>query len=249
MLDPAAENRLRTALITTAGGFLRNPVRKTGVTCSVCTTPIEPRYSLCYSCKLHRLHDGTADIVAPITYAVKQHQSGYVMHGYKALSPVSAHYRLVGMLVLFTLSRHGGCAARLGGRLLTHWASVPSLPAKPGEHPLHRIVSRAIPSVAEARLLAAPKTSDRRALDVSHFTADKGLPPDSHVLLRDDTWARGGHVQSAALSLREAGAGRVSALVVARWIKRDYADNAAFLDGLPDFDPSTCPWTGGACPT
>ncbi|MGH3243254.1 MAG: hypothetical protein ACRDNL_22945 [Spirillospora sp.] len=248
MLDPTVENRLRTALITSAGGFLRNPIRRTHVTCDICTTPVENRYSLCYPCKQHRLHNGTADIVAPITYAVRQQQSGYVMYGYKARPPVNAHYRLVGMLVLFALSKHGACAGRLVGHPLTHWASVPSLPAKPDEHPLHRIVSRSAPG-SEVTLRAAPKTSDPRALDVSHFRADTPLPNDSHVLLLDDTWAKGGHVQSAALSLRKAGATRVSALVVARWIKRDFAENARFLDELPDYDPDICPWTGGTCPS
>lgn len=209
---------------------------------------MENRYALCYPCKQYRMQDGTADRVAPITYAVKQQQSGYVMHGYKARPPVNAHYRLVSMLMLFSLSRHGACAGRLARTPLTHWASVPSLPAKPYEHALHRIVAGSAPG-AEIKLRAAPKAPNPRALDASHFTAETALPPDSHVLLMDDTWARGGHVQSAALSLRRAGASTVSALIVARWIRRDYGENAGFLNGLPDFDPDICPWTGGSCPS
>ena len=246
MLPPAIEGQLRTALATSAGGFLRNPIRRAHVTCAVCTRPVENRYSLCFRCKQHRMQSGTADIIAPITYAAAQQQSGYVMHTYKARPPVTASYHLVGMLTLFALSRHGTCVGELAGSPLTHWASVPSLPAKPGVHPLHHIATRSgsVPR-AEVRLTAAPKTSDPRALDASHFSADKDLPRDSHVLLLEDTWVKGGHMQSAALSLRKAGAGRVSGLVVARWISRD---NAGFLDELPDFDPDICPWTGAACP-
>ncbi|GAA1789889.1 phosphoribosyltransferase [Actinomadura chokoriensis] len=247
MLDRATENHLRTALVTSAGGFLRNPVRRPRTTCAVCTTPIDDRYSFCYVCKRHRLHKGTADIVAPMIYAVPQQQSGYVMRGYKARPPVGAHLRLVTMLTLFTLSRHGACAGTGAGIGLTHWAAVPSLPAKPGEHPLHRIVRGSAPGT-EVRLAAAPRTSDPRALDAAHFTADARLPRGSHVLLLDDTWTSGGHAQSAALSLREAGASTISVLVVARWIKPEFGNNAKFLDGLPDFDPDICPWTGDACP-
>ncbi|TDE30992.1 amidophosphoribosyltransferase [Actinomadura sp. 6K520] len=242
------EKRLSAALVASAGGFLRNPIRRDHVTCAVCTTPIEERYSLCFPCKQHRLHIGTADIVAPVTYAVALQQSGYIMRGYKARPRVDAHYRLVGMLTVLALSKHGACAGMIAGCPVTHWASIPSLPARPGEHPFHRIVSGSAPGV-EVKLSAAVRPSDARAVSANHFTAGVTLPPRSHVLLLDDTWARGGHAQSAALSLRRAGAERVSTLVAARWIKRNYADNARFLDGLPDYDPDVCPWTGGTCPT
>lgn len=247
MLDPDLEKRLTAALVSSAGGFLRNPVRQAHVTCVVCATPIEERYSLCYRCKQHRLHSGTADIVAPITYAVALQQSGYIMRGYKARPRVDAHYRLVGMLTVLALSKHGSCAGGILGAAVTHWATVPSVPAKPGEHPFHRIVRGSAPG-QEVRLAAASESPNARAIDASHFSTDLALPQNSHVLLLDDTWASGGHAQSAALSLRQAGARRVSIMVAARWIKRDFADNARFLDGLPDFDPDVCPWTGGVCP-
>lgn len=69
------------------------------------------------------------------------------------------------------------------------------------------------------------------------------------MLLIDDTWASGGHAQSAATALHRAGAAKVSLLVAARWINEDYGDNASFIRGLTmDFNPAICPWTGGACP-
>jgi adenine/guanine phosphoribosyltransferase-like PRPP-binding protein len=76
------------------------------------------------------------------------------------------------------------------------------------------------------------------------------IAPESHVLLIDDTWATGGHAQSAVLALRKAGAAQVSVLVVARWLKEDYGDNKRFIAELAnrDYDPSICPWTGGQCP-
>jgi hypothetical protein len=247
MLDSQVEKRLRAALITTAGGYLRNPVRRDGVTCAICTTPVDGRFQLCYPCKQHRVHGGIADMIAPVTYAVAASQSGYVMRGYKARPRVDAHYGVVAMLTILALSKHAACSGVLAGAPVTHWASVPSLPTKPGEHPFQRIVSGSVPGT-EVRLTAASASSNTRAVDVSHFSAGMRLPNDSHVLLLDDTWTQGGHAQSAALSLRQAGAGKISTLVAARWIKRDFADNAKFLDGLPDYNPDICPWTGSGCP-
>lgn len=247
MQESEAEKRLQAAVIASAGGYLRNPVRQDRVTCAVCTTPIEARFSLCFACNGHRAHGGVADAVAPITYAVAMQQSGYVMRGYKAHPPVRDHYRLVWMFTLLALSKHGRCAEVTVNAPVTHWAAVPSLPAKPTPHPFRRIVAGSAPGT-EIRLVAAPRPSAPRTLDANHYRADVRLPAGSHVLLLDDTWAKGGHAQSAALAVRRAGAGKVSIMVAARWIKREYADNARFLDGLPDYDPDICPWTGGVCP-
>ena len=40
MLDQDAVARLSAALVSRAGGYLRNPVRQDHVTCVVCTTPV-----------------------------------------------------------------------------------------------------------------------------------------------------------------------------------------------------------------
>jgi hypothetical protein len=71
------------------------------------------------------------------------------------------------------------------------------------------------------------------------------------VLLIDDTWTAGGHAQSAALALRSAGAQYISLLVIGRWIKEGYGENAQFLRDIAtsDYDPAICPWTSGACPS
>ena len=132
---------------------------------------------------------------------------------------------------------------------MTHWATVPSLPAKPGDHPIHQILTKIAPG-REARLTAAASCQHPREVNQDHFSAAAQLPPGSHVLLVDDTWTSGGHAQSAVLALRIGGAARVSVLVVARWIKEDFGDNATFLRNLAnqDYDPQICPWTGGACP-
>jgi hypothetical protein len=171
------------------------------------------------------------------------------MRGYKARQPVAEHVGILATLLLLGLSLHEHCPEVMAGMPVTHWAIVPSLPARPGEHPLHKIANGAGLG-AEARLIAAAGVQNPRDLNPAHFQACERLPAGSHILLLDDTWTGGGHAQSAALALRLAGAARVSLLVVARWIKEDFGNNASFLRELAnrDYDPGRCPWTGGACP-
>ena len=246
MADPAAMVRLSAALVSSAGGYLRNPVRQELLTCAVCATPVTG-FRLCYQCQRRRGRTGLADATGFLAYAVAGRQSGYVMQGYKARPPVPEHRTIVTLLVLLGLARHAACAGTTVP--VTHWATVPSLPARPGEHPLHAIVSRLAPG-GEVTLAAADEVEYSRDLDPRHFRAAAPLPAGAHVLLVDDTWARGGHAQSAALALRAAGAARISVLVAARWINEDFGGNAAFLRGLSgrDYDPAICPWTGAACP-
>jgi hypothetical protein len=138
----------------------------------------------------------------------------------------------------------------LAGAPVSHWATVPSLPARPGEHPLHQVVSPFAPG-REAGLTAVALVRYPRDVSPDHFTAADQLPPGSHVLLLDDTWVSGGHAQSAALALRKAGSARVSLLVVARWMTRDTRIGTEFLRELEarDYDPAICPWTGTTCPS
>ncbi len=73
-----------------------------------------------------------------------------------------------------------------------------------------------------------------------------------HVVLLDDTWVTGGHTQGAAVRLRNAGAGRVTILVLARLLKTNYAPTAEFVRRYdlphPPYTSTHCPVTGGACP-
>lgn len=112
-LDQAAEKRLTAALVSRAGGHLRNPVRQPRVTCAVCTTPVDG-YEYCLPCNRHRAYRGLADVTAYLTYAVAGQQSGYVMRGYKAQRPVNEHVAIVLMMMLLALSRHESCPRRPG---------------------------------------------------------------------------------------------------------------------------------------
>jgi hypothetical protein len=248
MTDRGAVPRPESTLSTIAGGYLRNPVRIRRVTCADCLTPVDG-YDLCFACRGHHARDGLADAVAFLTYAIAGMKSGHVMRGYKAPRPVTEHRQVVALLLLVALENHTSCAEILAGRPVTHWAVVPSLPAKPSAHPLRGLVAGRAKGV-EAPLTAAVSVHQPRAVGRDHFACAVRLPEGSHVLLIDDTWATGGHVQSAVLALRRAGAARVSALVIARWLNEDYGDNKSFIAKLADrdYDPLLCPWTGAGCP-
>jgi hypothetical protein len=250
MADERALDRLRSALVAKASGYLHNPVRRELVTCAVCTEP-GPGYQLCYRCRLNRSQSRVrlADATAFLTYAVPGRQSGYVMRGYKARPPIGEHRTIVTLLAVLGLTQHSSCAERLLAAPITHWAVVPSLPARPAEHPLRPIVRTLAPGT-ELPLSAVSNTPNPRSVDPQHFRADAALPPGAHVLVIDDTWAGGGHAQSAALAARHAGASHVSVLVLARWLNEDYGSNARFLADFAgrDYNPQQCPWTGDRCP-
>ena len=235
-------------LTAIGGGYLRNPVRARRVTCADCATPVDG-YDKCFPCKSHHSESGTADATAFLTYAVASQKSGLVMRGYKARPPVAEHRQVVGLLLLVALEGHTQCIETLAESAVTHWAVVPSLPAKPWVHPLRGLVAGRVKG-SEVPLVAAPSVLQPRTVNADHFMCTVRIPPEAHVLLIDDTWTTGGHAQSAALALRKAGATWVSALVVARWLKENYGDNKRFIADLAtrDFDPSICPWTSGRCP-
>jgi hypothetical protein len=99
-------------------------------------------------------------------------------------------------------------------------------------------------------MTAAPQVAFPRAVSPRHYQAAAPLPRGARVLLLDDTWASGGHAQSAAMALRSAGAVRISVLAVARWLSDDSGRTRAFLRAIRgrDYDLSLCPWTSGRCP-
>jgi hypothetical protein len=249
MLDPGAVTRLRGAIASVGGGYLRNPVRKYGVTCTVCLTPVAG-FGHCYTCHAQRSHAGLADAIGFLTYAIAGTESGYVMRGYKARPPVAESRMIAGLLLILTLHEHMRCAGVMAGVPFTHWAIVPSLPAKPGEHPLRSLVASHAPG-NEVALVAASSVQRPREVDATHFVAEAQLPRRTHVMLIDDTWTSGGHAQSAVLALRRSGASKVSVLVVARWLKANFAGNRELVSELArhDYDPGKCPWTSGTCPT
>lgn len=201
MSEPGATSHPDRLLVAVGGGYLRNPVRLSRVTCADCTAPVTPDYERCFTCNGYQGRNGLANATSFLTYAIAVQESGHLMRGYKAFRPVAEHRLVVGLLLRLALERHISCVGTLVSRPVTHWATVPSLPAKSYEHPWHALVIGHAPGT-EVTLVAAARVEQPRTVNPRHFTCGNSLTRNSHVLLIDDTWTTGGHAQSAALALR-----------------------------------------------
>ncbi len=253
MTDPHIQ-AVKNALVATSGGFLRNPVRDG--TCARCFTPIL-NGQFCGKCTYHQVVGRGPELLAMMSYAGYLNpitQSGHTMRGYKNPSiPRSGPWQTVVLLSALGLQAHSYCPGKLLGASVTAWATVPSLPPKQQAHGLNEIARGLTRSPdSEVVLLGSEYVDDPRAVNVNHFSVVAGNPQRRHVLLVDDTWTGGGHVMSAALALRAAGASHVSALVLARWLALGWEATtekwAREHLTLPDYQADICPWTQGNCP-
>ncbi|NED95856.1 hypothetical protein G1H11_11090 [Phytoactinopolyspora alkaliphila] len=63
------------------------------------------------------------------------------------------------------------------------------------------------------------------------------------MLLLDDTWTTGARVQSLSHALKDAGANKVAAVVLGRWVNPSWPDSQALISHLrrsTTFDLSRC---------
>jgi hypothetical protein len=229
-----------------------NVVRTLDVTCVVCGEPVE-RFGHCRHCREHRTFTGTADLVAPLLYAIAGTASATLLRDYKdhpARSTRARCARIVGQLVDAALARHTTCLEAAVGAPISVRTTLPSLTFRPGVHPFAELV-RGLGLGTVDVLAAAPSATCHRVVRPDEFeVTDPGAVVDNHVLVLDDVWTTGSNAQSAALALRRAGAQAVSVMVVGRWINPAYPPARRFLErhGGTGFDPTVCPVTGGDCP-
>lgn len=228
--------------------------------CTVCRRDVAAP-GLCDRCTIHdEQHPGElAHRVGFMTYGVgwsrsgRQHllrQSGWVMRQYKEVGADHGSRTLVQMLCLAGLSFHQPCLSVLSaqpGPLL--WSTVPSRREDRTTHPLREIALRLSRRPESEVRLESTRPSRERTVDPDHFRAPDGVPTGAHVLLLEDTWTSGAATQSAALTLRRAGAAQVSALVLARWMDPDDAGTRTLLDTVvgAEYVLNFCPWTGVPC--
>lgn len=245
---------LRASLARTYPDILRASVRRRDNVCTVCGR-VTSGYSACFKCA--REHPGSgaalADRTGFLVMAKDGGQTGQMMRTYKASPPSQENRVAVLSLMVLAWAHHRSCPALLAGVPLTGWATVPSLGGRQGDHPLRTLWS-SIMSVTggephEVRM-RGQATARPRAVSADHFAVLDTVGPDAHVLLIDDTWVSGGHTQSAAAALHEAGAGQVSALSIARWFSADgVPSNEWIAASTVPYSPVICPWTlDGACP-
>lgn len=227
-----------------------NPER-TNETCAVCTTPVSG-YSRCYQCNAQAgAGSPLANVVAPITYAVDDSQAMSDLYNYKSVP--RGHVARDAQLRLFTmlhasLSLHLPCLIQAGrGEMVV--TTVPSSKGRQGDHPLReamRLFSRfpqpEIDYVGPADLDAAA----RRVLAPDRFQVESYEVVGKHVLLLDDTWVTGAHMQSCASVLQSAGAAWVTAVPLGRMLKHQNAVTSSYLARrkVRVFNPALCPLTG-----
>lgn len=230
-----------------------NPERSS-LTCTVCATPVDS-YTRCYQCTIQARSSYTlSDIVAPITYAVTDSQAMHDLYVYKdnrypSAVVAGAQRRLFSML-FESLSRHLECFSTLGGRELVV-TTVPSSSGRAGTHPLARALEMFSSFDKTAITYVGPTSLDRSARRVLAPERFKVAPADvakKHVLLMDDAWVTGAHLQSCGAALHAAGASFVSAVPLGRVLDRHGREAGPYLNAhrQREFDPEICPLTGTA---
>jgi len=183
-----------------------------------------------------------ADIVLPVAYALKGSVHARRLWQYKCADAppddqATAADLLLALLLVF-LRDHFSCVSRSAGSgPPTHVAVVPTARGRPGEHPLRSLIAPYLnwPWID----LSARPDQRERDLDPRRFSA-MPVNPDSRVLLIDDTWTTGASAQSAAMALRDAGAGSVATVVIGRHVSGDSAV-------LEEFDASAMPFRMDVC--
>lgn len=229
----------------------RNPERSAS-TCPVCTTPLLAGDSLCIPCSGHMLRGlPLADLVAPLTYAEKRTQAYQDLYSYKeppATPQTDAAEGRLRYLLYAMLSQHISCIAPSGLSAIAH---VPSSKGRIGPHPLSSMLTlfRAEIPRLEIAFSTTPEESsnDRRALRPERVLLPADLPSDlGTVLLIEDAWVTGGHAQSIASRLKQAGAGQVVVVALARVLDPNFSATDGYLRAHPraPFDPELCPVHG-----
>lgn len=261
-MTPELLDKLRREIAS----VMTNPLRTAGVTCAICTREVDSGYHLCFKCRMHRgQHEVpgwpgspdhlTSDLVVPLTYAVQGHQAYLDMFKYKDDVSIEAAQRRLTLLTALFVVTHGSCIDRVTNYPVTCLAVLPSLTGRPGPHPLETL-ARLLPQTWHRIQLSAASNlpadrNERREANPAFYHCPYDLT-GHHVVLLDDTWVTGGHAQGAAVRLRNAGAARVTILVLARMLKTDFGPTAEFVRKYnlphPPYELTICPVTGGACP-
>jgi hypothetical protein len=212
----------------------------------VCTTcfNLTDGYARCYACA----HGGDElGLVAPISYSVAGEQLHHVLAAYKRGGGAwTREFAVQIAAVLWRhLERHEPCLARAAG--VDGFPLVTTVPSGDREravpHPLPAVVGELVaPTRGRHRTLLrrTEQTVSGRTYSRERFAATRPLDGEP-VLLIDDTWTTGASAQSAAATLKAAGAGPLVAVVIGRHVHRDWHDNDRRLRAMPrPFDWSRC---------
>ena len=229
-------------LTALAGNYLLNP-RPGPDVCESCLN-LTDGYARCFACaSLPSL----IAAVAPISYSLSGGQLHHALAGYKRMTGAASRRMSMDLaaIVWRFVAEHEACVARAAGvDRFTVVTVVPSGDRERDEHhPLRRIIAELCGATRERheRLLMRSQTeAGGREFDRGKYEPVRDLHGDP-VLLIDDTWTTGANAQSAAAALLDAGAGAVGAIVIGRYLNRDWHQNERRLRALPrPFDWDTC---------
>lgn len=228
---PATRDRWREfrRLVLAVAPSLTAPQAGAAGLCRVCRDPSARSRTRCFQCELHgQCGEGSlADVVLPVVFAPKGSPIATYLWQYKSASApaeaTAAGEVLLALLLVF-LRDHGACGWRAAGfGRPSHVAVVPTASARPGVHPLRKLIAPYL-GWPWAELAARPDQRERD-LDPGRFAA--APVPGARVLLVDDTWTTGASAQSAAMALRRAGARSIATVVIGRHVGRGARDLAA----------------------
>ena len=189
--------------------------------CSTCKTFIDPDFDRCFACS--RQPDWF-DAVVPISYSEHLGQLHTALRLYKRSSSSVQQYaavRLAAILWRF-LVRHEYCVA--ADAAVTTFDAVATVPsstaARESVSALWTIAGWCEPIRGRLERILAPtdEIPAGRGFDQRRYAVQQQVDGIS-VLLIDDTWAAGGHAQSAAAALRDAGAANVALVVIGRHVQ------------------------------
>jgi predicted amidophosphoribosyltransferase len=193
--------------------------------CSTCHQFVKPEYDRCYSCATG---SRVLDTVVPITYSEHLGQMHTALRAYKNSLPQNRRHvaiRLTAILWRF-LEAHEPCIAHAAQS--AGFDIVTTVPSSSKERDqaghLRQIVEWCGPIRDRHQRVLAPTgvvADGDRDFSVGRYEAI-GDVAGAEILLVDDTWTTGGHAQSAAWALRQAGAGKVAAVVIGRHFHADY---------------------------
>lgn len=185
-----------------------------------------------------RLGDLVLDAYLPLSMCVSSSQFYHVLKHYKSTSPrdASARERYVSDLValawrFLAQAGHEECLAEACGvPRFDVVAIVPSTSGRAGPHPLESVVQMATPFRGRYWPVLVPHKlpADPRAPAEDRFRAVEELDQQA-VLLLEDLWVTGNHLQSAAAALKAAGASKVGGFSFGRYFQPDHPPTEHFL--------------------
>ena len=245
--DPHADE-YRRALVDYAGGYLRNTLWSSPITCTYCAgIPGSPEHATCYPCGWqYQATSETSDRRGFVTYAWPGSQSEAVMYGYKERTPNPQATRVVRLMLGYALYRHFRCTADPTHGTPTMWATVPSLKQRGHPQALHEFAASLLKNMPEAPVAPSADVRNPRTYRPENFAVTTDVT-NAHILLLDDTWVSGAHAESTSAALKRAGAASVTVLVLARWLDTARGVTGDFIktELRDDFEPDRCPFGDG----